>query len=47
MAAPGQDEIIAIVRSSARGVISADGVTFALREYSHCHTGPDKPPDQR
>src|ERR1700734_2987462 len=35
--ARGQDEIIAIVRGSARGVISADGVTFVLRDYSHCH----------
>ena len=35
--ARGQDEIIAIVRGSARNVISADGVTFVLREYSHCH----------
>ena len=35
--AGGQDDIIAIVRSSARNVISADGVTFVLREYSHCH----------
>ena len=33
----GQDEIIAIIRSAARNVISADGVTFVLREYSHCH----------
>jgi len=37
MAARGQDEIIEIVRSSARSAISADGVTFVLREYSHCH----------
>ena len=35
--ARGQDEIIEIVRSSARSVVSADGVTFVLREYSHCH----------
>ena len=35
--ARSQDDIIAIVRSSARNVISADGVTFVLREYSHCH----------
>ena len=35
--ARGQDEIITIVRGSARGVISADGVTFVLRDYSHCH----------
>lgn len=31
------DQIIAIVRASARSVISADGVTFVLREYNHCH----------
>jgi GAF domain-containing protein len=37
MAARSQDEIIAIVRGTARNVISADGVTFVLREYSHCH----------
>jgi GAF domain-containing protein len=37
MTARGQDEIIEIVRSSARSVVSADGVTFVLREYSHCH----------
>lgn len=32
-----QDQIIEIVRTSARAIISADGVTFVLREYSHCH----------
>lgn len=37
MAARSQDEIIAIVRGAARNVISADGVTFVLREHSHCH----------
>lgn len=37
MAAISQDEIIAIVRGSARSVVSADGVTFVLREYNHCH----------
>jgi GAF domain-containing protein len=36
-AAQSQDEIIEIVRTTARNVISADGVTFVLREYSHCH----------
>lgn len=36
-AAPGQDAIIAVVRGAARNVVSADGVTFVLREYSHCH----------
>ncbi len=30
-------EIIEIVRTSARNVCSADGVTFVLREYSFCH----------
>ena len=35
--ARGQDEIIEIVRGSARSVVSADGVTFVLRDYSHCH----------
>jgi len=30
-------EIIEIVRACARGVCSADGVTFVLREYSMCH----------
>jgi GAF domain-containing protein len=36
-AAQSQDDIIEIVRTTARNVISADGVTFVLREYSHCH----------
>lgn len=36
-AAAAQDQIIEIVRSSARAIVSADGVTFVLREYSHCH----------
>ena len=31
------DEVIAIVRGSARNVVSADGVTFVLRENSHCY----------
>jgi len=35
--ADGLDEIIGIVRSSARAIISADGVTFVLREQNHCH----------
>ncbi len=34
---PDLDGIIEIVRTSARGVVSADGVTFVLRDYSHCH----------
>jgi hypothetical protein len=36
-AAPDQDAIIAVIRGAARNVVSADGVTFVLREYSHCH----------
>lgn len=32
-----QAHIIEIVRTSARAIVSADGVTFVLREYSHCH----------
>jgi hypothetical protein len=36
-AAAAQDQIIEIVRAFARAIISADGVTFVLREYSHCH----------
>ncbi len=35
--APGLDQIIEIVRTSARAILSADGVTFVLREYSNCH----------
>jgi hypothetical protein len=31
------DEIIAIVRSTARSVCSADGVTFVLRNNGKCH----------
>jgi putative two-component system response regulator len=31
------DDIIDIIRSSARGVLSADGVTFVLREGTKCH----------
>ncbi len=31
------DDIIAIVRSSARAICSADGVTFVLRDGYHCH----------
>lgn len=36
-AAESQDDIIAIARSSARYIISADGVTFVLRVGDHCH----------
>lgn len=32
-----QDEIIEIVRSIARAITLADGVTFVLREDGHCH----------
>jgi GAF domain-containing protein len=32
-----QADIIEIVRSSARNILSADGVTFVRREYSFCH----------
>ena len=35
--AADRDAIIAIVRSCARSVLSADGVTFVLREYSNCY----------
>lgn len=35
--AGSQDEIIEIVRSSARAIVSADGVTFVLRDHSNCH----------
>jgi hypothetical protein len=31
------DEIVAIVRSTARSVCSADGVTFVLRDNGKCH----------
>lgn len=31
------DEVIAIVRSTARAACSADGVTFVLREDGKCH----------
>jgi len=31
------DEVIAVMRASARAVCSADGVTFVLREGMHCH----------
>jgi hypothetical protein len=36
-AAATQDQIIHIVRTSARAILSSDGVTFVLREYSHCY----------
>jgi two-component system CheB/CheR fusion protein len=31
------DDVIGIVRSTARSVCSADGVTFVLRDEGHCH----------
>jgi GAF domain-containing protein len=31
------EDVIAIVRASARAICSADGVTFALREGDDCH----------
>lgn len=36
-AVPDQDGIIEIVRGSARAILSADGVTFVLRDSSNCH----------
>lgn len=36
-AAQQLDQIIAVVRSTARGVASADGVTFVLRDGDKCH----------
>ncbi len=35
--AGSQAEVIEIVRSCARNVVSADGVTFVLRDDSRCH----------
>ncbi len=35
--AGSRDEIIEIVRGSARAITSADGVTFVLREGNHCY----------
>jgi GAF domain-containing protein len=36
-AAPGKEAIMAVVRSTARAVLSADGVTFILRDGEFCH----------
>ncbi len=36
-AADSQDKVIEIVRSMARAVVSADGVTFVLRDQTQCH----------
>src|SRR3569832_1787944 len=36
-AARSLDEVSAVVRSTARGVASADGVTFVLRDGDRCH----------
>ena len=35
--APDTDAVIEVVRSAARGIFSADGVTFVLREGELCH----------
>lgn len=35
--AASQDDIIAIVKGCARNVVSADGVTFVLRDNGNCH----------
>ncbi len=35
--ATSQDQVIEVVRSAARNVISADGVTFVLRDDNRCH----------
>ena len=35
--ARSREQIIEIVRATARAAVSADGVTFVLREYSFCH----------
>jgi GAF domain-containing protein len=36
-AAQNLEQIIAVVRSTARGMASADGVTFVLRDGDRCH----------
>jgi GAF domain-containing protein len=36
-AAPSKEAVIEVVRSTARSVLSADGVTFVLREGDLCH----------
>lgn len=36
-AAASTDAVIAVVRSAARGIFSADGITFVLREGELCH----------
>src|ERR1700742_4323122 len=36
-AADSQDAVIAVVRSTARAVCSADGVCFVLRDGDRCH----------
>ena len=36
-AAQNLDDIVAVVRSTARSVTSADGVTFVLRDGEQCH----------
>jgi GAF domain-containing protein len=36
-AAASTDDVIEVVRSAARGIFSADGVTFVLRDGDLCH----------
>ena len=36
-AAASQEKVIEIIRNIARAVVSADGVTFVLREQTQCH----------
>ena len=36
-AASSQEKVIEIIRNIARAVVSADGVTFVLREQTECH----------
>ena len=31
------ESVIEVVRSAARSIFSADGVTFVLRDYTMCH----------
>lgn len=47
LAARSLDEIIAIVRASARGVVSADGVTFVLRASTATAIMSRKTPSRR
>jgi hypothetical protein len=36
-AASSQEKVIDIIRNITRAVVSADGVTFVLRDHNHCH----------